>query len=280
MIPDQSFLNELVDRAASAEIVDAHQHLGGWSPVGGTWSPFDDVDTDIATRLAILDKYGVDGCSIMPATQRPGGSAAATIANDVVMNERQRSARFKFALFTITFDSVDSGNQEIDRCVQLGMDGLVLHHRYEGRAVDHPAMWPLMENIAHHGVPVFIHMVPEASSEALWRLERLAGEFPAIQFVALDALSTPANVNWVMYAAGRMPNVAFDTGLLLPQLDVIRSFSTKIGADRLLYGSDLLVMPPSEHFPGPLFEILAAPITNEQRGKILGGNINRIMGCS
>lgn len=277
MTPDLKFLNELTDRAAGLEIIDAHQHLGTWRPVGAVWSPLDDIDEDVEMRCATLDKGGVDACAIMPATQRPGGSAAVKTANDVVIAEVQRSPRFRYALFTLTFDSAESAIEEIDRCVSRGMNGLVLHHRYEGRAVDHPLMWPLMENVERRGVPVFIHMVPESAAEAFWRLERLAEAFPKIRFVALDALSTPASVNWVMHAAPRMPNVVFDTGLLLPQLDIIRSFSERIGAERLIYGSDLLVMPPSEHFPWPLFEILAAPVTEDERAMILGGNLQRLM---
>jgi predicted TIM-barrel fold metal-dependent hydrolase len=280
MKPSLRFLEELVERAGAHEIIDAHQHLGSWGPQRGDWSPLDAIDEDVTARLAVLDKSGVDQCSLMAATQRPAGIVAASRANDAVVAEKARSERFRYAVCTLTFDSEQTAVTELGRCASLGFDGLMLHHRYEGKYLDHPLMWPILGSAQDLHLPVFLHLVPESSSEALWRLERVARAFPTLQFVALDALSTPASFSWVMHAAADMPNVAFDTALLLPALDAIRAFCARVGAERLVYGSDLLVTPPSEHFPWPLFEILASPITEDDRGLVLASNIRRIFGGS
>ena len=67
------------------------------------------------------------------------------------------------------------------------------HNRFQGVAIDHQLMRPLLKKVSELGLLPIVHTNAESNMEAVWRLERLALEFPELTFVSLDALTTNVN---------------------------------------------------------------------------------------
>ncbi len=79
----------------------------------------------------------------------------------------------------------------------------------QGVAVDHALMRPLLKKVGELGLVPLIHTNAESNLEAVWRLERLALEFPALTFVSMDALTTNTNSQLALDIAKRTKNILF-----------------------------------------------------------------------
>ena len=274
------FMSQLADQLDQLEVVDAHTHVGSWRAFS---SYLDDhpgltVKEETALRAEYLDRFGADQVFLLPSVHHSGGLGDVRIANDAVLRQRDASPRVAAGFFGVGLDDINESLTEMERCIDAGLVGLTLHHRFAGKVIDHPIMWPVLEALREAGLPALIHCLAESTLEALWRLERLAADFPEVTFVALGALSSPSSIQWAIHVGRFHPNIWFDTAVLLPVGTMLESFCEEVGADRLIYGSDLYVDPPTYRFPFALFEILASDIGPEDKQAILGGNARRLVG--
>src|SRR5687768_6259704 len=111
--------------------------------------------------------------------------------------------------------------------------------------------------------------------EAVWRLERLAVEFPQITFVALDALTTNVNSQLTLDIARRTPNILFDTAHVRSS-SYVRHFVETVGSHRLLFGSLFYSHPASDEHCTTLDEVKAAAISDADMSNILALNARRL----
>ncbi len=56
-------------------------------------------------------------------------------------------------------------------------------------------MFAIAERMAASGMVFMAHCYAQGDFEAPWRMRRLAQRFPAMQFVALDAMTSPENLD-------------------------------------------------------------------------------------
>jgi uncharacterized protein len=71
--------------------------------------------------------------------------------------------------------------QELDRAVrQLGFQGALVNGRAEGRFLDHPSLFPVLEKAAELGVPLYLH--PGLPTETL-RREHYEGFSPSVSYI-------------------------------------------------------------------------------------------------
>jgi predicted TIM-barrel fold metal-dependent hydrolase len=113
----------------------------------------------------------------------------------------------------------------------------------------------------------------------VWRLERLALEFPELSFVAMDALTTNTNSQLALDIAKRTPNIFFDTAHVRSS-GYIKQFVETVGSQRLIFGSLFYSYPASYEHCATLEEIKAAKITEEDRANILSRNTKKIFGLT
>ena len=111
--------------------------------------------------------------------------------------------------------------------------------------------------------------------EAVWRLERLAREFPQLTFVAMDALTTNTNSQLVLDIAKRTPNILFDTAHVRGPA-YVRQFVEAVGSHRLIFGSLFYSYPASYEHCVALDEIKAAKISDEDKANILALNAKNL----
>lgn len=262
------------------EIFDIHHHLG--SLTGGSlqeekgWQ-----ERDYENRVRIMAANEVTHAAILAATGylQADGIRDTMRCNDAVAAYRERDPeRFPVACGIVEPLHGARSLEELRRIKhELGLAGVVWHHRFQGVPVDHQLMRPLLKTVSELKLVPVVHTNAESNMEAVWRLERLALEFPEINFLALDALITNANSNFVLDVAKRTQNIFFDTAHVR-SAQYIRRFVESVGSDRLLFGSVFYSYPASYERCATLEEVRDAQISTEDMRNILWLNARRLFG--
>jgi len=260
------------------EIFDIHHHLG--SLTGGSlqeepgWQ-----DRDYSNRVRIMEANGVTHSAILAATGyiQADGIKDTMRSNDTVTAYRKRDPkRFPVACGTVEPLHGARSLGELERIKhELQMEGVVWHNRFQGVAVDHQLMRPLLKKVSELGLVPLVHTNAESNLEAVWRLERLALEFPELTFVAMDALTTNTNSQLALDIAKRTPNILFDTAHVRGA-GYVRQFVEAVGSHRLVFGSLFYSYPASYEHCATLEEVKAAKISEEDKANILSLNVKKL----
>jgi uncharacterized protein len=260
------------------EIFDIHHHLGSLS--GGSLQEGDGwQERDYANRVRIMDANGVTCAAILAATGyiQADGIKDTMRSNDVVAQYRKRDPkRFPVACGIVEPLHGARSLGELERIKQeLKLEGVVWHSRFQGVAVDHQLMRPLLRKVSELGLVPLIHTNAESNLEAVWRLERLALEFPELTFISLDALTTNTNSQLALDIAKRTKNIIFDTAHVRGSA-YVKNFVEAVGSERLVFGSLFYSTPPSYEHCATLEEIHAAKIGEQDKANILSLNAKRL----
>jgi hypothetical protein len=260
------------------EIFDIHHHLG--SLTGGSLQEGDDwQERDYTNRVRIMDANGVSAAAILAATGyiQADGIKDTMRCNDVVAAYRKRDPkRFPVACGIVEPLHGARSLGELERMKQeLHLDGVVWHSRFQGVAVDHQLMRPLLKKVSELGLVPLIHTNAESNLEAVWRLERLALEFPELMFVSMDALTTNTNSQLALDIAKRTKYIIFDTAHVRGPA-YVRNFVEAVGSHRMIFGSLFYSYPASYEHCAALVEIKAAKINDQDMANILTLNAKRL----
>jgi predicted TIM-barrel fold metal-dependent hydrolase len=260
------------------EIFDIHHHLG--SLMGGSLQEGDDwQERDYANRVRVMDANGVSMAVILAATGyiQADGIKDTMRCNDMVAAYRKRNPR-RFPAACGIVEPLHGARSlgELERIkYEHKLDGVVWHSRFQGVAVDHQLMRPLLKKVSDLELVPLIHTNAESNLEAVWRLERLALEFPEITFVSLDALTTNTNSQLALDIAKRTANILFDTAHVRGSA-YIRQFVEAVGSRRLVFGSLFYSHPASYERCASLDEIKTAKISEEDKENILSLNAKKL----
>jgi predicted TIM-barrel fold metal-dependent hydrolase len=260
------------------EIFDIHHHLGSLS--GGSLQEGEGwQDRDYTNRIRIMDANGVARSAILAATGyiQAEGIKDTMRCNDTVAAYRKRDPkRFPVACGTVEPLHGVRSLGELERMkYELHLEGVVWHNRFQGVAVDHELMRPLLKKVRELELVPLVHTNAESNLEAVWRLERLALEFPDMTFVSMDALTTNVNSQVALDIAKRTPNILFDTAHVRAAR-YIRHFVEAVGSERLIFGSLFYSHPASYEHCGTLEEIKETTISDEDKENIFSRNAKRL----
>lgn len=262
-------------------IFDVHHHFGGAS-FGGQASGSWNIDEDCAARTRSMDHFGYRFAGLMPSLQypRPNGHADTQQINNLMAEYRGRHRdRFPIAMGTVEpLFGVENGVAEIERlATELKLDAVVWHHRFQGCALVHSTMGPFLRKLAEHRLPAFVHIIAESGLEAPWGLEILAEQHPDVTFVALDAFSSGTNFRFLLGIAKRCPNVLVETAGLGGHGRPITDFVERFGSERVIFGTDLYLNPPSYYHSNSLYQVIEAPsLTDQDKRNILWENARKL----
>jgi len=253
------------------EIFDIHHHLG--SLTGGSLQEGDGwQDRDYNNRVRIMEANGVTMSAILAATGyiQADGIKDTMRSNDTVAAYRKRDPkRFPVACGIVEPLHGTRSLAELERIKhELHLEGVVWHNRFQGVAIDHQLMRPLMKKVSELKLVPVVHTNAESNTEGVWRLERLALEFPETTFVALDALTTNVNSQLVLEIAKRTPNILFDTAHVRSP-GYVRQFVETVGSQRLVFGSLFYSHPASYEHCSTLEEVKRAQISDQDMTNIL-----------
>ncbi len=260
------------------EICDIHHHLGSLS--GGSLQEGEGwMDRDYASRLAMMDENHVDFVAILAATGyiQADGIKATMRVNDTIAEYRRRDPkRFPVAAGIVEPLHGSASLAELERIKhELHLEGVVWHSRFQGVAVDHQLMRPLLKKVAELRLVPFLHTNGESNLEAAWRLERLANEFPEITFIALDGFWGSAHSQMVLEIAKRTPNIIWDNSGGHRQ-GFLRRFVEEAGSHKLVLGSTYYSSPPSYRKNRELEAILESGMREEDMANVLALNVKRL----
>ena len=260
------------------EICDLHHHLGSLS--GGSLQEEEGwLDRDYQTRLDVMAENKIDFVAILASTGyiQADGINATRRVNDTVAAYRARDPkRFPIAAGIVEPLHGSASLGELERMKhELGLDAVVWHHRFQGLAVDHQLMRPILRKVSELGLVPFIHTNAESNLEAAWRLERLANEFPELTFIAMDALWGKANSQMVLEIAKRTPNVIWDNSGG-HRAGFLKHFVEEAGSEKLALGSTYYSSPPSYRKNRELEIILESGISEADLANVLALNIKRL----
>ena len=232
---------------------DCHGHMGPHM------SHYHLPDGTLDQTVVEMDRLGVDKVCIFSFT---GVTSDEQFGNDIVAEAGRRYPE-RFVGFTLLnpHRGRDAMLAELERCAKLGMRGIKLIAHYqqyptEGALIDVACEW------AHHRKQIILNHgwgSPE-------QVERLVSTYPDACFVAGHTTTAYADI------MERHENLyVCSCPLCGPRSceDVVAA----IGADRLMFGSDLLDLPIAWDL-GP---ILFARLPEEQKRLILGGNLRRVL---
>lgn len=121
-----------------------------------------------------------------------------------------------------------------------------------------------------HHLPVLVHSeAPSFLDSALPAIEK----YPNATFIVAHTGSSYENARYCIEAAKKYPNVMLEITYTSTARGMIEFLVDQVGADRVLYGSDLPMRDPSPQ----LAWVCYAKISVEDKKKILADNIKNIM---
>ncbi len=235
--------------------------------------------------VAMMDEQGVDKAITFGFPWRSPETASR--ANDYVIE-----AVTKYPNRLIGFACIHAGSpqgaEELDRCLRAGLKGVGELAFYQGEPdgselVD--IMTPIREVLERHEVPLLLHanetvghVYPgkaRMTLRALYELLRFLTPIPVILahwgggilFYELMKKEVPQTMSHVMYDTAASP--------YLYRPEVYQTAVRICGAERIVFGSDFPLLPPSRYFK----EMAEAGLSREQIRLICGENLARFLGC-
>jgi predicted TIM-barrel fold metal-dependent hydrolase len=269
-------------------ILDVHHHvgdataiLGGASEVPSGVMEEETLRAEMAARLAIMDRDGVEQAVVIPGHSylRPHGIADTRRVNDAIAAYRDRRPdRFPVALGIVEPRDGPAALAEIDRArAELRLAGISFHVRFQGVSLDNLWVRRYLERMADRGLVPVIHAIPESPDEALWKVAKLARALPDVPILALDAFAAHESARECSLIAEIAPNILFDISLA-HSFEVIEAFARQFGAARVVFGTDLYSPPLGKRISHLLPQILESGLSEAEKAAIFGGNARRLFG--
>lgn len=176
----------------------------------------------------------------------------------------------RFAGFAFINPESEQATEELQRCLQQGMQGLKLALVQYPTDLRGMKMAALCEIADSCNVPVFIHLgLSQASAHVDW----LVKSFPKVNFIIAHA--GVQRFEETMALAQQCDNVFVDTSSYIATTKKIRQLYAKLGAEKLIFGSDIPVMCGA--LDEALSKIDALAIPDSEKARILGGNLSTMM---
>ena len=240
-------------RPSGQRLLDCHGHLG-------RASHYHIPDGELADVVRELDRMGVEKAIVFPFSGIFGGDEA--FGNECVASAVRR---FPDRFLGLTLVNPNRGRQEMMRELERGQEmdlrGVKLIHVYQGVPDEHPLVDLACQWAHEHRQIILNH---NWGSPA--QLERLVSTYPNACYLAGHTTTAFSGL------MERYDNIYVCTVPLHGPRDC-EQVVARIGADRLVFGSDLLDLPVSWGL-GP---ILFARISPAEKRSILRDNLKRIL---
>ena len=239
-------------------IFDAHAHLG-------KWAGFDPVQLE--DHINEMDRIGIDVTAV---------SSLLALSGEIQRgNDRVAEAMARYPGRFIGYAHVSAAYQEsmipeLDRCfANPGFKGIKLYQvgvQYDDRVYD-----PVYAFARDHNAPV----LADTWGGDLVGLEKAAERHPEVAFFAAHAGSAFAYEEY-MRKAKDLPNLYLDLTYSREHTNMIEYFVETLGADRIIWGSDV----PLFSMAHQISKVLFARIPDEDKRKILYYTAARLFGLS
>jgi predicted TIM-barrel fold metal-dependent hydrolase len=241
-------------------IIDSHQHLGR--------SMFSGVVTTEPELVAAMEQHGVDAMLVMP---QPTLEDVRQIHDQIAAVAHRHAGRiFGMASINPWWPEAEFA-AEARRCVaDMAFVAIKLHPLGHNIAPNHAECDKVFRVAAELRVPVIVH----TGLGTPWSLPALCIP-PALRYPQVPIIL--AHAGWGLYSGEAMvaaevcPNIYLEPSWCptYAALGMIR----KLGADRVLFGSDHLTNLPVE-----LVKYRSIGLTEQELSAVLGGTAGKVFG--
>lgn len=264
---------------------DVHQHHGAvaHSAVAGEPVAADAAQwlrAEVAARVSTMDRLGIGRTLVLPGNSylRPEGLRDTRAVNDAIVRYCAGDpSRFAAGAGVVEPLYGAAGLAEVRRIAELGLVGISYHARFQGVATDDVWIQRHLELMPALGLVPFVHCYADSTLEAPVLVANLARAHPQLPIVVLDGMSTYHHTLECIALAERHPNLVFDSAMAF-NASAITQFVRAVGADRLLFGSDIYSYPNTFVTSNTPEALRAGGLGADELRAILGGNLTRLLG--
>jgi predicted TIM-barrel fold metal-dependent hydrolase len=247
-------------RPATAEVFDAHTHLG---------LDEDGRSLTLEQLLSLLDAAGARRACVFPLHD-PERHPAYSVPNDRVLawagESEERLAPF------CRLDPAENPRAESERCLAAGAQGIKLHPRAQGFVFDSAEMEEVFAVAEDARVPILIHagrgLPPLADG-----LADLALRHPEVVLILAHGAICDQGILTTRLADH--PGVLYDISCFFP-LDVIELFA-RVPAERIVFASDPPYGQPATTLYLALRVAQQAGLDEQATTAMLGGTMATLM---
>jgi len=241
-------------------IVDVHGHLGA---AGG----FDNPVRQPEELLAVMDRIGVEAVCVSHLLSLNGDYH---LGNDLVADAVRRFPGRFLGYAVANPNRPEEIQAELDRCCHdLAMRAIKVHADFQGYPIDGEGYRRMYEySQANGGLPVLGHGLSAAATA------RLAADYPSVPFIVAHSGGGYQGrfLDDIIGLAIRADNVYLDLCSSLAYFGALEVLVRQVGAEKLLFGSDLSY----QQMTHAIGRILFARISDADKELILGLNAARL----
>jgi predicted TIM-barrel fold metal-dependent hydrolase len=244
-------------------IIDMHMHIENVAALG--WV----ISAEECIRA--MDAAGVDSAAVMTFTDLPGLNPRGL---ELIAEACAAFPGRLYGFLRLNPSYLEESKRLLTRAVtELGFRGLKLH---PVSTLQHPGGEATIDLVRHAGslgVPTLFHCGDEPLSTPL-SVAQTAAACPD-SVIVLGHMGGYFHVDEAIDVAERYPNVVLETSAM-PYPDKIRTAVQRIGAERVVFGSDGPVSSPllERH------KVVISSLGEESAGLVLGGNAERLLGLA
>lgn len=242
-------------------IIDVHCHMGYFR---NFHIPYNDVHGMVKG----MDSYGID---IACVTHHAGISSDFKLGNDTVAEAKRLYPDRIVGYCTINPNYPNEMKGELERCIDgYEFKAIKVHPElHDNYPLDGRNYKPMWEFAAERGLPLLSHTY--FAGDSLEVFGKLAKEYPSVT-ILLGHLGFDKGLDNAIELVLEHPNIVMDLTGPVQFSGIVEKAVKGVGADRVLYGSDI----PFRDAASQLGNILYADLTREEKEKILGLNTKRI----
>jgi predicted TIM-barrel fold metal-dependent hydrolase len=241
---------------------------------------------DLVKQLETADRLGISKMQISsPVTNFSGteseGPDVVRKHNDIVLSAMKRFPDRFIGFFTLNPRYPEESQEEIKRCVDLGMAG---YKGYTQVKVNDPLYYPIIEKLIDLKMLVFMHAFCQIGMGG-YRMKYDIGRFPNTtlpeDMVEAAKRYPEAMFHFAHIAGGgdweyeckmlkQCPNIYVDTGGSNNEENIIDFAIRHLGEDRIFFGTD-------DCYHHGVGKVLASEATDSQKKKIFFDNYSNIL---
>jgi predicted TIM-barrel fold metal-dependent hydrolase len=233
-------------------VIDAHTHLGGYFSLYHI--PFGDVK-------GIIEQLNRLGIVRICAFSFAGINSDYVLGNDIVAQAVKEHPDRIVGYATLNANYPHEWLSELERCVKIGLKGIKIICEFQGTTTEKTDFTSVYQYANDHHMIMINHHWGSPSF-----FENLAERYPDISFIIGHYSTEYAEI------LRRRRNIFQCTCAALMFGDIEKLLKS-VDADKIVYGSDLTDLDG----PFSLMPVLYAKITDEEKRKILGLNMQKIL---
>jgi len=237
---------------------------------------------DCEDLIAKMDQDGVDRSVLLNANWTSPEVCRET--NDYIMESVSRYPDRMAGFCSLPPRAIDAATAELERCIKGGIKGVgEMRPDFHGLARgDEDMLDPVFDMMMRHRLMLMVHASEPVGHQYVGKekitpdiLERLIARFPDMTIICAHWGGGLPFYALMPEVAEALKNVYFDSSAspYLYKPEIFRHVADIAGADKILFGSDYPLMPPSR----VLDQLRSLNLDEDVENMILSGNALRLL---